>query len=172
MLVQGFKPIVDKDARVVILGTLPGRISLERQEYYADPKNAFWFIVQQLFGINEHASYGERVECLNNNRIAIWDVLERAEREGSSDNTIVEGTEVANNFATFFRDYPSIEDVFFNGGPAKKYFDRIPNLQTKGGTLRFNNPALVSTSNATWGYTKANKVENWRIVQLTVSGNS
>jgi hypoxanthine-DNA glycosylase len=166
MLVKGFKPIVGKDARLVILGTLPGRISLERQEYYADPGNAFWFIVQQLFGIDRTASYDDRLEALINNRIAIWDVLKQAERGGSSDKNIVKGTEVPNDFAAFFRAHPSIKNVFFNGGAARKYFQSlvVPNLRLNVGSPRINNPALLSSSNATVGYTKTDKVENWGMV--------
>jgi hypoxanthine-DNA glycosylase len=176
MLVKGFKPIVGKDARLVILGTLPGRISLERQEYYADPGNAFWFIVQCLFGIDRTASYDDRVEALINNRIAIWDVLKRAGRHGSLgqdsslDNKIVPKTEVANDFAAFFRANPSIKDVFFNGGPPKQYFDRlvVPVLQMEVGTPRFNS-ALKSTSGTNTHYTQEEKVEIWRVVQRTVA---
>jgi double-stranded uracil-DNA glycosylase len=166
MLVRGFYPIVGKDAQIVVLGTLPGGVSLERQEYYADHRNCFWFIVQQLFGIEQSGSYKERVQGLIRNRIAVWDVLEQAERNGSQDNNIVKKTEVANDFAAFFRAYPSIKDAFFNGGPPKKYFRKlvVPALQIEAGTPRFN-PALLSTSNSTRSYTKAHKVENWRVMQ-------
>ena len=67
-------------------------------------------------------SYDERVQGLIKKRIAIWDVLGRAERAGSSDKKIVKGTEVPNDFTTFFRTHPSIKEVFFNGRPAETYF--------------------------------------------------
>jgi double-stranded uracil-DNA glycosylase len=117
MIVQGFEPIVDNDAVVIILGTLPGGKSLRLGQYYADGGNAFWFIVEKLFGIIASSSYDERQQGLVMNRIAIW-VLSGAERDGSQDNKIVIGTEVSNDFAAFSQNHPSIRTVFFNGCPA------------------------------------------------------
>lgn len=125
MLTQGFDPIAGKDARAVILGTLPGGESLRLRQYYADSGNAFWFIVQRLFGIARGLTYDERVKGLIENRIAIWDVLQRAARSGSQDKDIVKGSEATNDFAAFFRSHPSIKDVFFNGRCPKKYFDKL-----------------------------------------------
>lgn len=96
MLVHGFAPVVGWNARVLILGTLPGGDSLRFHQYYANTRNAFWFIMRQLFNII--GSYDERLESLIKNRIAIWDVLQRAERSGSLDGAIVRGTEVPNDF--------------------------------------------------------------------------
>lgn len=80
LLINGFEPIIGKNARIVVLGTLPGRESLRLRQYYADPGNTFWFIVEKLFGLI--GSYQDRVQGLITNRIAIWDVLERAKRSG------------------------------------------------------------------------------------------
>jgi hypoxanthine-DNA glycosylase len=176
MLVRGFDPIVGNDAQVLILGTLPGGVSLIRQEYYADSGNAFWFIVQQLFGIEQTTTYKERTQGLIKNHIAIWDVLKCAERHGSLgqdsslDKKIVPKTEVANNFAAFFRAYPSIRNVFFNGDPPKQYFDQlvVPVLQMDAETPQFNS-VLQSTSGTNSHYTKEQKVEKWRIVQRTLA---
>jgi TDG/mug DNA glycosylase family protein len=166
MLVQGFDPIVGTDARIVILGTLPGEESLRVQRYYADSSNAFWYVIQQLFGIARSLSYDEIRQSLIKNQIAIWDVLQRAERSGSQDSKIIAGTEVANDFAAFFSAYPSIRDVFFNGGKPKKYFHKlvIPVLQMEAGFPRLN-PALQSTSGVNSHHTPEKKVELWRVVK-------
>lgn len=164
MPVQGFAPIVGENAGIAILGTLPGRDSIRLRQYYADPGNAFWFIVEQLFGIS--GSYDERVQGLSRNRIAVWDVLERAERSGSLDKQILRGTEVPNDFAAFFRTHASITTVFFNGCPAERYFRDIvvPRLHLGTGTPRFF-PALPSTSRTNTHATKEAKVESWRVIQ-------
>jgi hypoxanthine-DNA glycosylase len=164
MLVKGFVPKVGEDARVVVLGTLPGGVSLKREEYYADPGNAFWFIAEQLFGISRDGSYDERVQGLIKNRIAIWDVLKLAERNGSLDEKIRKGTEVANDFTVFFRDHPSIKDVFFNGRKAEEYFRKlvVPALQIGAGLPRLS-PALQSTSKTNTHCKRAEKVASWRV---------
>jgi double-stranded uracil-DNA glycosylase len=163
LLVNGFDPIVGENARVVVLGTLPGGVSLKSQKYYADPGNAFWFIAEQLFGISRNGSYDERKQGLIRNRIAIWDVLKQAERTGSRDETI--GKEVANDFTAFFRDYPSLKGVFFNGKKAEEYFRKlvVPALQMGTGFPRLN-PALPSTSKTNAHCKRAEKVESWRVL--------
>ena len=167
MLVKRFDPVVGQNAGVVILGTLPGGESLKLGQYYADTGNAFWFIVGTLFGIDRGRSYDERKQGLIKNRIAIWDVLERAERNGSRDNKIVKGSEVPNDFAAFFCTHPSIKTVFFNGRTAEKYFRDlvVSGLQ---GTHRFR-PALMSTSGNNTHATREEKAENWRVVQRALA---
>jgi hypoxanthine-DNA glycosylase len=166
MVVQGFAPVVSKDSEIVILGTLPGGKSLELGQYYADTGNAFWFIVEKLFRIIRSSSYDERKQGLIKNRIAIWDVLERAERNGSRDNQIVKETELPNDFTAFFRTHPSIRTVVFNGRPAEKYFQYlvVPRLELGAGVPRFC-PPLPSTSGTNSHATWEEKAEILRVVQ-------
>ena len=37
--IEGFPPIVFEDSEVLLLGTLPGEESLQKQYYYADNRN-------------------------------------------------------------------------------------------------------------------------------------
>ena len=85
----GFPPIADADARVLVLGSLPGRMSLEKQQYYAQPYNAFWKIMGQLFGAAPELPYERRLEELRKHGVAVWDVLAAGERSGSLDSAIV-----------------------------------------------------------------------------------
>ena len=48
-LVHSFEPIIGRDPRILILGSMPGLISLQAVEYYANPRNAFWKIIAELF---------------------------------------------------------------------------------------------------------------------------
>ena len=43
--IQGLPPAIDKHSVVLILGTLPGQMSLAHGKYYADPSNKFWDIL-------------------------------------------------------------------------------------------------------------------------------
>ena len=84
----GFPPIVDPDATVLILGSLPSRKSLEASEYYAHPQNAFWRIMGEFFGAGPDVPYAKRTVLLKRNNIAVWDVLASSDRPGSMDSDI------------------------------------------------------------------------------------
>lgn len=174
MLVHGFHPIANSEARLLILGTLPGRTSLLVNQYYADPKNAFWFIACRLFGIDEGAPYEQRVQSLLKRGIAVWDVLRQAERDGSSDSKIVPGTEIPNDLGAFFDDHPEITNVFFNGSPARKLFYSLvmPRLTRDQAFHRISNITLLSSSGGTFGYTKEQKADRWRTALLTPVGRA
>ena len=116
VLKRGLGPIVDDDARVLILGTLPGDESLRRGEYYGHPRNHFWPLLATVFEEEITATYSERLSFLARNRLAVWDVLYSAERAGSLDSAIKRGR--SNNFAALFRDYPNLRTIAFNGQKA------------------------------------------------------
>jgi hypoxanthine-DNA glycosylase len=119
MFKSSFDAIADENSRVLILGTLPGNESLRTGQYYANPSNQFWSLIME----NKYvSSYETRKQFLLNNHIAIWDVLQKANRIGSLDKNIFQ--EIPNDFDTFFADHPNIQYVFFNGKKAKGYFER------------------------------------------------
>lgn len=117
-----FAPFVPEGARLLILGTLPGEESLRLQQYYAYPRNHFWPLIAALSKTPLPASFPERVAMLKANRWALWDVLEGAERIGSSDAAIRNPT--VNAFGDFFALHPGIEAVAFNGQKARDLFRR------------------------------------------------
>ncbi len=83
---EGFPPVAGADARILVLGSLPGDRSISEQQYYAHPQNAFWPIMRELFGIE--GDYSVRCKRLIENRIALWDVLHSSVRPGSMDSDI------------------------------------------------------------------------------------
>src|SRR5580698_3478275 len=118
MLSFGFPPISPPSARVLVLGSLPGQLSLERGEYYANPQNSFWKVIaSQASELPD--DYSGRVCVLIEQRIAVWDVLAAATRSGSLDADIANDA-IPNNFRAFFHAHPSIELIAFNGGTAAK----------------------------------------------------
>jgi len=120
--VKSFPPIADASARLLILGSMPGVASLNANQYYAHPRNAFWPIMQSVFHIPEHASYPEKVKALMQANVAVWDVLKQCDRVGSLDSAIKTGTRVANDFAQFLATHPYIKRILFNGAEAEKGF--------------------------------------------------
>jgi len=120
--VRSFAPIAGRNARVLILGSMPGRASLEAGRYYAHRQNAFWRIASELLRIDPDASYASRVKALKSARIALWDVLHSCVRRGSLDSKIQNKSEIANDFRAFFRTHRRITHVFFNGMKAEASF--------------------------------------------------
>lgn len=124
MSVQSFPPIAAPDAGCLILGTMPGAASLRAGEYYAHPRNAFWPVMEHALGIGRHLPYAERTRALAAARIALWDVLARCVRTTSLDSDIDPGSVVANDFADFLERHAGVRLILFNGGEARRLFER------------------------------------------------
>ena len=122
--IYGFPPIAAPDARILILGSMPGMASLRAGEYYAHPRNVFWPIVAGMLNFNPRAPYPERRDILLRTGIALWDVLASCQRPGSADAEINPRTLLVNDFADFFTRHPRIHHVFFNGTQAEACFRR------------------------------------------------
>ena len=157
--IRSFTPIAGRDARVLVLGSMPGGASLEAGRYYAHSQNAFWRIAADLLRFDPGLPYAEKTKILVSSRIALWDVLHSCVREGSLDTMIEE--EAANDFRAFFRTHRAITHVFFNGAKAEASYRR----QVQAG---IGNPLqylrLPSTSPAHASLPYARKLAAWRAV--------
>ncbi len=158
-LAQGFPPVVAADARLLILGSMPGQASLAAHEYYAHPQNAFWRIMGDLFGAGPTLPYAVRLAKLQAAGVALWDVMAACERPGSLDADIVPGSVQANDFAAFFAVNRCITRVFFNGAAAETAFRRhvLPGLGEAGLALQ----RLPSTSPAHAALSYDKKLAAW-----------
>ena len=113
----GLPPVAREDARLFILGSLPGDASLAARRYYAHPRNSFWKLVGSLIGEEiEKLDYEERLDQLVRNRIGLWDVVASAHRVGSLDQAIRGAGH--NPLADYLRDFPDLQAVAFNGSTA------------------------------------------------------
>ncbi len=160
--VCSFPPVEDAQARILILGSMPGVASLRAGQYYAHPQNQFWRIVCDALGADPAAPYAHRERLLADNRIALWDVLDSCEREGSLDSAIVDATVAVNDFGAFFRSHPGVSRVLFNGARAEAAWRRhvLPSLGA--GPARFEYRRLPSTSPAHAAMAYAQKRHAWR----------
>lgn len=119
---QAFKPIVDENSKILILGSMPGERSLQLQQYYGHPTNQFWKLMFGIFDLPVSTDYKERIKLLKENKIALWDVLKQCERVGSSDSKIIKA--VPNNFKLFYKQYPNIKSVFLDSASVAKLYDK------------------------------------------------
>lgn len=118
----GLAALSPPQARVLLLGSMPGAASLAQQQYYAHPRNLFWPIMAKLAGFSANLTYPEKVHALNASGIALWDVIASCQRAGSLDSAIRD--EQVNDFASFFANQPNLAAIGFNGGKAWQSFKR------------------------------------------------
>jgi len=121
--ISSFSPIIDEESKILVLGSVPGVKSLEKQEYYAHPQNAFWRIIFELFNESFTNIYSEKLAILTKNKIALWDVIDTCERKGSLDSEI--RNEEANDIETLLKNHPNISAIFCNGGKSFKNLQKI-----------------------------------------------
>lgn len=165
-MLQSFKPVVDKNCRILILGSMPGVKSLEKQQYYAHKQNHFWPIISALFGQKIPEAYAHKQQFLLQQHIALWDVVHNCRREGSSDSAIKDP--VANDFGAFYRQYSQIKTIFFNGGKAEELYLRLiyKTVDHKDKSICL----LPSTSPAnTLPY--AEKLARWQIIRQVINNS-
>lgn len=112
-----FAPEADPRARVLVLGSLPGEISLRRGQYYANPQNQFWRLMQAVVGVElDDLPYEARLAALKSAHVGLWDVIHSAERRGSLDATI--RAHRPNALTELLAGLPELRAVAFNGGKA------------------------------------------------------
>jgi TDG/mug DNA glycosylase family protein len=112
---SGLPPIARSDARLFILGSLPGDASLAARRYYAHPTNQFWRLVGAAIAEDlQSLDYEQRLERLADRRIGLWDVIASAERAGSLDQAIREVQH--NRIEHLLNDFPDLQAIGFNGG--------------------------------------------------------
>jgi len=163
-MIYSFPPIALPDAKVLVLGSIPGIASLDAQQYYAHPRNSFWYIIEQLFAKTTPQNYEQKKQLLLTNNIAVWDVLKACIREGSLDSSIQQESVEANDFENFFNLHKNISNVFFNGAAAEKEFNKhVMHLaDIKSRRLQFHR--LPSTSPAHAAMSREKKLEAWKII--------
>ncbi len=88
LMKEGLGPVVNDCSRILILGSLPGNVSLKERKYYANPRNHFWQILSCIYDESVGVEYETRLAFLRKHEIALWDVLKAAERRGSLDSGI------------------------------------------------------------------------------------
>lgn len=154
MQINSFPYFIKPNSEVLILGTMPGAMSLEKQEYYAHPRNHFWEILYTIFDeLPIPIQFDEKVQFLASHKIGIWDVLENCERKGSLDIHIKNHKE--NDFENLFKEFPKIKKIIFNGKQSHAFFiKRFGQIQ---GITYFVMPSTSPANTMSF----ENKLKNW-----------
>jgi hypoxanthine-DNA glycosylase len=147
VLKRSFPPIVDEHTRLLILGSLPGEVSLAHQQYYAHPFNQFWSLVGAVIEVDLRAlAYPERLRTLLAHRIGLWDVVAEARREGSLDGAIRD--HAPNDLAALVAGLPKLRAVAFNGGTSARI-----GRQQLGGVMS-PSPVLIALPSSSPAFTR------------------
>jgi hypoxanthine-DNA glycosylase len=151
-----FSPILSDSPKMLILGTIPGKESLKKQQYYSNSRNSFWKILFELLKIEKplDCNYEEKIEIIKQNNICLWDICHSGNRKTSLDSDIQE--EMPNDIPKFLTENPTIEIVAFNGQKSEKLHKKYHKHQENVKYL-----TLHSTSPANTIYSFEKKLENW-----------
>lgn len=155
MIKKGLAPIIDENTRILILGSLPSDESIRKQQYYGNPGNDFWKLINEIIGEDITAlDYESKIQKLQEHKIGIWDVLFASERDGSMDLNI--NNEEINDFSNLKNVALNLQLVCFNGKKAGEYEQTIQGhgIETK---------VLPSSSGANRRYSDKRIVE-WRSI--------
>lgn len=160
-LVHSFEPVIGSDPRILILGSMPGVISLQAVQYYAHPRNAFWPIMANLFGIDIDGGYQKRIEQVNRMPVVLWDTIKACHRDGSLDSNIQKHQIEANDIPALLDKYSCIKLIAFNGATSEKYFNQLVKPKLSENQI-IDLVRFPSTSPANAGMKFEEKLSHWR----------
>lgn len=155
---RSFAPVAHLRCRVLVLGSLPGDESLRQAQYYAHPRNAFWPLMGELCGFEAALPYRQRLACLLQAGVALWDVVGSGIRKGSLDQHI--RAEQPNGIPTLLDKLPALRLIACNGGASYKYLKRYFPFLWEQPQLGIRQ--LPSTSPAAARFSYAQKLAAWR----------
>lgn len=156
----GLAPESGPDPVVLILGSFPSQRSMASGEYYANPRNQFWQVMNLLFDIDPALPYQERIARIRESRIALWDAIRSCRRQGSLDSAIRDV--VLNDIPRFLEIHPEIRFIGANGTAAGRYL--ASGLRAGPELPGVRVCLLPSTSPANTRYTIGEKMEKWKTI--------
>ncbi|MGC9184807.1 MAG: DNA-deoxyinosine glycosylase [Thiomonas sp.] len=144
-VLRGLAPIVHPGCRLLVLGSFPGQASLQAQQYYAHPRNQFWPLVGDLFGLDlMRLPYALRIEVVRERGLGIWDVYAQCRRAGSLDSAIVDAQ--PNDLPGLIVRLPALRLVAHNGSESARAMRITRSLGVEVCRLPSTSPANASWS--------------------------
>jgi len=153
-VLDGLGPVIDRDTRLIVLGSFPGVASLRAQQYYGHPRNHFWAILGALWQVDlTSAPYPQRLASARAHGLGLWDVYASCRREGSLDSAIQDAQ--PNDLGSLTRLAPRLRAIVHNGGESARAMRHTRALGLPVLRLPSTSPA-----NASWSFEK--KLAAWR----------
>ena len=159
-----FKPIFDKNSKILILGSFPSVISRKFGFYYANPQNRFWRVLAGILNAPLPESTDEKINFLLASRIAVYDAAISCEIKGSSDSKM--SAVAPANLEPIFKT-ANITQVYANGGKAHEICEKYLKNQILNATGR-GPIKLPSTSPANANFSFERLAREWTVVADTL----
>ncbi len=156
MIKHPIPPVFDSNSRILILGSFPSVKSREVQFFYGHKQNRFWKVTAAVFNEDIPITIDEKKAFLIRNRIAVWDVIESCDIEGSADSAI---KNVVPNDLNVILDAAGIENIYVNGKTAEKYFNKY--IRDKINRCAICLPS-TSPANAAWNLSRL--IDAWGVI--------
>lgn len=113
---------INKQSKILILGSFPSVKSREFGFYYSHPQNRFFPVLAKIFNEDRPISIDEKKDFLTRHRIALYDVIEECDIDGSDDSSIRGVTPI--DIEKILKDYPNIKVIGITGKKAASLFDK------------------------------------------------
>ena len=147
----------------LVLGSLPGKLSLQQKEYYANPRNAFWRIMASLYSFDPNLPYLDRLNLLKQQHVGLWDTISEARRPGSLDSSIDSKTIRVNQLHQLICEHSSLSQIIFNGQTSAKVFrQQVVPLIPQPRLQRLQLVTCPSTSPAFASMSFEEKLDRWQ----------
>jgi TDG/mug DNA glycosylase family protein len=156
-----FEPVFDSTSRILILGTFPSVKSREGNFYYHHPQNRFWKVLSGLLDEPLPATVDEKKRMLLSRHIAIWDVIESCDIQGSSDSSI--RNVVPADLARIL-DHAPVKQIYANGETAYKLYRKYCEESAKMPAVRLPS---TSPANAAWSLERLTQAWSVMLENLT-----
>lgn len=160
----GLDPVVSGESRVLIVGSFPSLLSLRHQEYYANPRNDFWRIMERNLGIPAYLPYSERTSLICGQGIALWDVVRSCRRTGSADAAIRDPEPAA--IPHLLISHPLITCIFCNGRAAEKGLQTALLTDESGDLFRYPDIRYLPSTSPAHAIPFERKCAAWQEVVL------
>ena len=119
---ESIPPFINKNSRILILGSLPSVLSREYGFFYAHPQNRFFKVLARVFNEEEPKSIKDRKLFLDKHNIALYDVIYECDINGSSDSSIKNVVPI--DLKGLLKEYPNIKRIYTTGKKAKDLYDK------------------------------------------------
>jgi len=148
---QGFDPVIDENSKVLILGSFPSVKSREQGFYYGNPQNRFWKVLGLAIQKQVPESVTGRKSFLLENGVALWDMIESTDIEGSMDADINDKNSQPVDFNRVLSKFPNLKLIILNGKKAFSVFEKFnKDCKIEYVYLPSTSPANVSFNTEKW----------------------
>ncbi len=152
-----FDKFINKDSKILILGSFPSVKSRQESFYYMHKTNRFYKVLASIFNDKSFLSEDINIkkEALKKHSIALFDVVLKCNILLSDDNTISEVTPI--NLKNILKHYP-IKKIIINGNKAKSLY------LTYFKDVKIETYFLPSTSARNANYSLEKLIDCWKII--------